>query len=130
MSTIFHVLSNVRFNGQDIPKGSFVEAGAGEFDQLCEGNEPAMRVVPGATSIEEAQEIVARETAQAAEAAEEAAAAAPQDTWAPTKEVVDAPAETTTTTTDDTKVETEVVTPAPGEVGAGDQAPANAGDNL
>ncbi len=75
---IIKVNSNVRHNGEDIPKGKVFEAEPGEFQGLI--NSGAMSVVDGATTVTEAETIVAEQEAVKPEAEEEKAPET-QNTW-------------------------------------------------
>lgn len=139
MNNFFLVLRNIKHDGEAIVAGQIVEAAEGAFLGLIEAG--AMRVIEGATSIEDAAEKVKAELAAKGIAAQAVAAAKPANTWpdkpAPAP-VEEKPADTTVETTETTEEkapetkteETPVVAPV---VGEGDLPPApgtETGDNL
>lgn len=76
---IYHVLSNIKHNGEEFKKGSFIEGALGEYTGLVEAG--ALAIVEGADTIEEAKEIVGKpaETPTATEAPK----VEEQNTWGP-----------------------------------------------
>lgn len=133
----YRVNSNLEHNGVKYAPKSFVEETPENFETLVQDG--IVEALVGVNSMEEA-EVVAKELDEAREKARleaegEVAAAEGENTWGPTAEKPEAPAEEVKTEevatdgTVDTEVKTEEVKePAPGEVGTGDQAPT--GDNL
>jgi len=81
MNKIYKVTSNIKHNGEDIKKGSFVEEFVGANTLAADG---VLKLVEGATTLEEAVEIDAEEIAKAGESVEEEVA--PQNTWEPKKD--------------------------------------------
>lgn len=126
---IFRVISNLEHNGIKFAPGSFVTEDPANFESLVADN--IVRPMEGANTEEEAAEMAAKQDAEEAEAKAKAEAEANGGTWDPSKngentwgpkpEAPEAPAP------EEVKTD-EIKEPAPGEVGAGDQAPT--GDNL
>lgn len=78
---ILHVQTNLNHNGTYYPKGSFIQSEEGEFVPLIE--EGILKVVEGANTIEEAEEITGSTAGKAEETATEPAVPTAQDTWGP-----------------------------------------------
>ena len=87
---IFQVLSNLNHSGTRFEKGQFFEGNYSEFGNLV--NDGVLRVVHGAESIEEAKEIVAKEseTAGPETSTEEKE---PENTWGPKPDEIEIPKE-------------------------------------
>lgn len=90
---IFQVISNIRHNGENLTPGQFIEAELATFEHLVK--DEVMRLFHGATSVKEAQDIVAQEKqdAEAAQVQADAPAPAQQNTWGPKTEDPEVPAE-------------------------------------
>ena len=81
MNKIYKVLSNLNHNGTSHAKGEYIDGEfAGSEALVLDG---VLKLIEGATTIEEAKEIEAEASEQEAPAEEEVA---PQDTWGPTKD--------------------------------------------
>lgn len=89
--TIFLVQSNFKHDGQPYAKGSFFEGDAGTFSSLVADG--VLLKIEGASTFEEAEEILANQKETAEEGAQEAIVE-PQDTWGPSPEQPEAPAVT------------------------------------
>lgn len=128
MSKIFQVLSNLNHSGDLYKAGTFFEGELSEFGNLVKDG--VLRVVEEAKTIAEAQEIVAKE--DAAKANQTASEESAPNTWGPKAEAPEAPAEPEkpAAPADQVGEKADAETVKPGEVGTGDVAPVNAGDNL
>lgn len=123
--SIILVVSNLKHDGTDYKKGQFIDSEPSVFQGLI--NEGVLRVIDGAETVKEAEEILAEEVAAAGD---EEVAAAPKDTWGA---VPDAPEEV-----EEKKEEPkEEVAAAPkaeetkaNDIAAGDTAPLDAAANL
>ena len=123
MTKIFLVLSNLKHDTETYEKGSFFAGELATFQSLV--NENVLRVIEGASSIEEAKDIVAEAEVETEESSEEVTVE-PTNTWGPTKEVeasTEEKVEEDVTENKEAEVETE-------EENKGEEAPAEAGDNL
>lgn len=121
--SIFQVLSNIRHSGTDYLTGSFFEATVEEFAHLVSGG--ALRIIDGATSVQEASDMVAKEMADAQMKAEQAVAVQPPDTWAPSPEP-----ETTPVSPESSAPAPEATQPVNTAIGAGDMPPDLGENNL
>jgi hypothetical protein len=120
MSAIYHVLTNLKYNGTDYPAGAFVQSETTEFDALVAKG--LVEVVPGAKTVADAQAIVTGRVLEEAAEEAEAEAEAPKDTWGPTpsetqpevteEDVPTAPQEPETVPAPETLPEEENVTDA------------------
>lgn len=81
--TIFLVQSNFKHDGQPYAKGSFFEGDAGTFSSLVADG--VLLKIEGASTFEEAEEILANQKETVDESVEEAIVE-PQDTWGPSEE--------------------------------------------
>lgn len=124
MSTIYEVKNNIRHNTDIFEAGNIVaEEAFGEnaeesiADLIRSG---AIEVVEGASTPEEAAEIIAKKVAQAEEEAKVLAETAPKDTWGPQPDA--APEEEVQ------KDPTEVIPQTDGTDATNENAPANAGE--
>lgn len=95
--TIFLVQSNFKHDGQPYAKGSFFEGDAGTFSSLVADG--VLLKIEGASTFEEAEEILANQKETVDESVEEAIVE-PQDTWGPSPEPTEAPAVTEEITTE------------------------------
>lgn len=102
MTKIFKVISNIKHNGEDFLKGSFI---AEEFvgSQILV-NDGVLKEIVGAETIDEAKAIDAEEKA-IEEVAEEVVE--PKDTWAPEPDEPITTDENTETPSDETEIITE-----------------------
>jgi hypothetical protein len=78
---IFQVLSNLKYGADSYTAGTFFSGGLEEFGYLV--TEGVLKMIPGAKTIDEAQEIVAKENEIAQEQAQKDASIAPENTWGP-----------------------------------------------
>lgn len=130
---IYIVKSNLRHNGTDYPKGSFlsVEEGATSFDSLVQDG--VLELVEGAKTEAEAKEILAEKQGEVAPT-EAAPVAKPQDTWGPQPdvEVVAAPqaAETAPSAPTEAAPTEAAPTTEAGQPAAPEASAAPSGDNL
>ena len=128
--SILYVKSNLKHNGDTHKAGSFFEGEVSEYQGLI--NDGVLRVMDGASTVAQAQEILAKEVADAEAAQREVeAGTVAQNTWEAKKDPVqetaaapEAPAAQTTTTEPEKPAAPKV------EVGQGDVAPLNAGQDL
>jgi hypothetical protein len=131
MNKILLVLKNLRHDGEDLAVGSLFEAPLEGFQGLVDMG--VLRVVEGAKTLEEAEQIVKSQVATNASKATPAAAA-PEDKFkaAPNKPVETAPAPEAQTTDAEKPQETTDTSAEAPAVGTGDVAPApeDKGDNL
>jgi hypothetical protein len=135
MNKILLVLKNLRHDGADLAVGSLFEADINAFQGLVDMG--VLRVIEGAKTLEEAEQIVKTQIAAGASKVAPAAAAS-QDKFkaAPDKPVETPPAPApevqANSTADASKVAPESSTVEAPVVGTGDVAPAplETGDNL
>lgn len=83
MSTFFIATTNIRHSGEIIKKDSIISGEHGTFGELV--SDGTLREIVGASSFEEAEEILAKETVNENDT-EANIEVAPKDTWAPTPE--------------------------------------------
>lgn len=79
--TIFLVKSNIKHDGTEYKKGSFFEAEYDAFQDLV--NDGVLRVVAGASSVEEAEAIIAKENEETGEQVAKEKEVQPENTWGP-----------------------------------------------
>lgn len=134
MPTFFKVVSNLKHNGENFPKDSFME---GELEQLGHlVKDGVLLVVEGAESVEDAK--VLFEAGLPSEPVAEVPAVEGANTWEPRKDPVVADVSKEEEVTPQVNSEANTGTPegekvegAPGVVGQGDLPPVtDAGDNL
>ena len=87
--TIFLVKSNIKHDGTEYKKGSFFEAEYDAFQDLV--NDGVLRVVAGASSVEEAEAIIAKENEETGEQAIKEKEVQPENTWGPKADEPKAP---------------------------------------
>lgn len=88
MSTFFIATTNIRHNGEIIKKDSIVSGEHGTFGELV--SDGTLREIVGASSFEEAEEILAKETVNENDT-EANIEVAPKDTWGPSPDQTDTP---------------------------------------
>lgn len=83
MSTFFIATTNVKHNGELLQKGAIVSGEYGTFGELT--SDGTLREIVGASSFEEAEEILAKEVVNQNDTEAEIEVA-PRDTWGPSPE--------------------------------------------
>lgn len=129
--SIFHVLSNLKHNGQVFEKGTLFAGEENQHQDLVKIG--VLAVIDGAETVEEAKEIIGVNAEQAKAPEAEAPKTTPQDTWGAQPDTVpEAPKEPVAPISPESGSNEQVEAPT-GQKEADVDAPKtteNAGDNL